>query len=57
MGRINVTFTIFGEPCARAVFLFGCGCCVLVVFGFVCLVPVFCSAVGVYLILIENASR
>ena len=34
--------TFFTSPTARAVFLFGCGCCVLVVFGFVCLVPVFC---------------
>ena len=34
--------TFFTSPTARAVSLVGCGCCVLVVFGFVCLVPVFC---------------
>ena len=42
--RMSHRLTFFTSPTARAVSLFGCGCCVLVVFGFVCLVPVFCMS-------------
>ena len=55
--RMSHRLTFFTSPTARAVSLLGYGCWMLVVFVFGVCFPCFACAGGVFLILIEDASR